>query len=419
MRMRRRKRREIVQPKVLVRFALVGAVAVACIWATTAVTIPLVLGPRTPDSTRGWTLATAEIQSASASGLLERPSARNRRRAQTLAEAALRKEPVNVVAVRTLAFVRLLDRREAAATRLFRYAESLSRRDLPTQLWLIEYHVARNDIQGALRHYDRALRASTSSRELLYPILIQASSDRAIAQPLARFLAVRPPWWSSFVEAMIATENPPATGVALVTQAVRLDPEDTYERGLLAGALNKLVEAGAYGTAQALYEQARSGNRARRELVRNPDFAMSAAIPPFEWQLHDTPGLAAVVETREGAPGGRALSIIAENGRNGEVARQLLTASPGQYVLTGIGGAIATEEPARPVISLVCAGRNGAVLARTTFPRSGDSPQRFSLRLSVPSRGCGAQWLRIESGIGRDPRDELPSWIASLSVRRV
>lgn len=402
----------------MARVAVVLIAAAAAIWAVLAATMSFTIGARSPGLLPGWGLSTAEVKAATAAGIVQsRPSPQEIARARTLAEAALRREPVNVTASRTLGFVALFQRDEAKAARLFRYAESLSRRDLPTQLWLIESRVARNDIQGALRHYDRALRASTSSRDLLEPILIQASADPAIGQPLAALLAVRPPWWTSFTERMIATEAPPTAALGLIVRRLRLDPSNDYERGLLAGALNRLVESGAYRLAYAIYREARGGAPPRTELVRNPDFSLESAIPPFEWQLHDTPGLAAVTEARDGAPEGLALSIIAENGRSGEVARELLMAPAGEYRLTAVAGAVPADEQARPAISVVCAGEGGAALARLRLPAAASSPARIAHRFRVPPSGCPAQWLRIESGASVDRSEELPPWVASLSVR--
>ena len=125
-------------------------------------------------------------------------------RARTLALAALRRDPTMAPAWRLLALAASMQGREREAARLFHFAERLSRRDLPTQLWLIEESVSRNDIPGALRHYDIALRTSLASPELLFPVLTRASGDNNVVGPLGTLLASDPPWRETFLWQLVA-----------------------------------------------------------------------------------------------------------------------------------------------------------------------------------------------------------------------
>ncbi|MFV3464693.1 hypothetical protein ACNJFH_21305, partial [Mycobacterium tuberculosis] len=91
-------------------------------------------------------------------------------RAWRLAQAALQRDPMSVRAVSTLAFLAAEKGNAVQAARLLAYSERLSRRDLPTQLALIETKVQANDVVGALVHYDRALRTSKTSEAILVPV---------------------------------------------------------------------------------------------------------------------------------------------------------------------------------------------------------------------------------------------------------
>ena len=84
-----------------------------------------------------------------------------------------------VEAWRTLA---IISTRPGQGEALFHFASSLSRRDVPTQLWLIEDAVRKNDIPGALSHYDAALRSSLASQQIS-----AATSSAAPMRPIGIF----------------------------------------------------------------------------------------------------------------------------------------------------------------------------------------------------------------------------------------
>src|SRR5688572_1223087 len=112
--------------------------------------------------------------------------------AQAFATSALRRDPTAVNAVTALGILSAMRGDAAGAERAFRYAQRLSRRNRVAQLWWIEREVADNDIEGALGHYDVALRTSRGMRGTLFPILMNAVSDPAIATAVNRLLRQNP-----------------------------------------------------------------------------------------------------------------------------------------------------------------------------------------------------------------------------------
>lgn len=405
--------RKLLVPRRVARaVAILLATAVLC-WFSLALTVSLTIGQRSPILAErlGWT--TAGTRAGVAAALLAEHSASNVARAEALAKIALRRDPTNVTAARSLGFVAAIKGDEALAERRFRYAEALSRRDAPTQLWLIESRVRANDIPGALLHYDRALRASRGARELLEPILVEASANPAIARPLAALLASRPPWWSSFTNRLVTQSH---SGVALgtIVPALRLDPADEEERVMLGNSLNRMVEMGRYDLAYRLYRQARRGRDFAPSLIRDGGFESDVTVVPFEWQLVEEPGLAAVREQGGEASGGRALSFIAERGRSGEVARQLLVLRPGAYRLSALVGGVNGEGPEGPMLALRCAGSEDDLMT-IRIPPTPAGPVRIARRLAIPARDCPAQWLLIRTGSNLDD-ETLSGWIDSLSL---
>lgn len=405
-----------VSPAWLGRVAALIVLVVAGIWFSTAVTLGQVIGDSNPEKALVWGNS-AEAQATMAQTILQqgRPGRTDLARARRMAEGALLREPVNVAAARSLALVAGLSNDRRKTARLMHYAESLSRRDALTQFWLIEEKVERNDIDGALRHYDRALRSSPASRDTLLPILVQASADPAIARPLAALLAARPAWWEDFTDKLLTEGNAPATMTHIVRR-LRLNPDDEMETLRLRMAMDRLVDLRAHRRAYEVYRQARGGTEASRSLVRDGGFEGEGGLPPFEWRLSEEPSLGAIRELRPDGAAGMALSLIADSGRSGEVARQLLVLPAGSYELSALAGNIAEDRLARPVISVTCAGGQ-PVLVRLIPPTGPASGATVRQRFTVPAGNCAGQWLSISIGAGLEAQGSSPAWIDSIALR--
>lgn len=393
--------------------AIVALAAILC-WFAFAFTLGMVQSTRNPEMALSWWSYGANARAGLANQLVTKQrSAAARDWARHLAEGALRREPVNVAAARARAIVAALASDGAMATAYLAYAESLSRRDVPTQLLLLESEVQRNNIGGALRHYDRALRVSNDARQTLLPIMIRATADPAIAGQVARLLDPRPPWWFAFGEHLAQQSTSPAAMTMLLGR-LRLDPADERERSLLIIAARRMVEGGAYRQAERLYHRA-GGTRVhpRGNRVRNGEFdSADIGLPPFDWLIVNESQLGGYKE-RSDARGGNILRLVAENGRGGEVARQLLTLAPGAYRLEAAAGDVQGTTP--PRLAVICAGRGGPSLAALDLPAAGASGARLGGSFLVP-RGCPAQWLTIIAASSLDEGRVTP-WIDAISVR--
>ena len=384
------------------------------IWATLVATTASVWGSHYPDVTLGLGGSSAEAKAALAARAVSvEGTSEDRARASALAKAALRREPGNVSAVRTLGLLAALDNRAAEARRLFDYAESLSRRDLATQLWLVESKVADDDIHGALLHYDRAMRTSMRGRQLLIPILVQASSEREIAEPLARMIAGRPPWWTGFAYALATAGSPDA--IMRVLAALKLDSQNPEERQLLAAAIQRLASTGAYPQAHALYRSTGDDRDSADMFVRNGTFDSAGTLPPIDWELVDEPERSAARETVDSDQAqGNALRLVVNGGQGGTLARQLLFLPTGRYQLSArIGGG--------PIIALHCAtasATDGAQLfTNDSVAASDTAPGTFSQHFTVSGPDCPAQWLTIgmRSDFGSGRRT---AWVDSIAIVR-
>lgn len=397
------------------RSIVVLAGGVALLWITVAATLAQVGTRRAPALVlRAWPFAAGAMARAAEATLAQAGSAPDvliAVRAQA-AEALLR-EPVNVVAARVAGMAAVRADEQQSSRRLLAYAQHLSRRDLGTQVALIEQTSADNDIPAALHHFDTALRTGDTADQLLMPVLVTASRDAAISPPLATMLKRRPPWRLRFLYRLITTRPWASTFAPLVT-AARLDAHDLQERDLLARAAKGLVAEGKLADAARLYVL---GVRAPIAMgIRDGNFVMDDRVAPFDWDISDEPGLAAVEGRVDGAPFLGALSLNADAGRSGTVARQLLLLTPGRYQLRFTVGDVGSTD--RSSVTLVC-NSTDAPLAKVRFPATANRPRTIHTTFNIPA-GCPGQWLAIHAATDIDAaRSDVQSpWISGIAVTR-
>lgn len=388
------------------RFIVAAVIGLPLLWLSIAVTVAGVSFRRSPDTALAWWPWSADAAAAKSSQIvLSNSDTPGLKEAELLAATSLARQPVNPVAARSLALSWSLEGRQIdQAERLIKYSESLSRHDGPTQLWLIESHVQRGDIIGALVHYDRALRTEPSMREQLIPVLVSAANDPAVARPLAALLARSPSWRYDFVTAFLSkAENP--TALAILLPAMSLDPQSGVDRPLLGVAMARLVALGQPAMAQRFYSRIASVANGR-ERVNNSHFSRDPGPQPFDWSFNTDSQLIASREPAEN--GGYHLRISVPAGASGWFARQTLVLDPGRYEL-----AISTANDATNgsilTARLTCAG--GAILFSQPMKNGGNVGN-----VVVPSSDCKTALLSLEvqGALDGPPSDYVISKISLL-----
>lgn len=397
----------------LIRPAIALLAVAGSLWLTIAVTINQVFGDRNPRlATALWPGGSkANVGLAQLRLEQDRASPESLAAAKQMAERALSRDPLNVAAARTWGLVVAAQGMEQPAERMMRFAEKLSKRDVRTQMWMIEARVRQNDIAGALHHYDLALRSSLSARQPFFPILTSAATDPNIAARLGEVLAKRPPWGPEFTTQFVAN-SADARAITTLLSRVRLDPANEGERQLLRSAIERLVGMGEFRSAESLYSMA-SGRP--NLLIRNSGFDLPNEFPPLDWQLTQEPGLTAEQRSVEGSTtGDHALFLTAENERGGPVARQLLLLPAGRYRLVLAFGDTAEEEAANPRITMRCVDSD-IDFATVRLPAASSAGRRSESVVQVPQGNCPAQWLTISAASRLDAASSAP-WISSLHL---
>ena len=387
--------------------AMGTATGIAAIVASTCLTGSIAETTLQPEvATRLWPL-NAEALAQQASNIMQSGQKRDAPTAVALARRSLILQSVNPVAARTLGLAQVMDGHVPQAVRSFHYAESVSRRDIPTQLWLIEEAVAAGDVPRALQHYNRALSTSTTVSDSLFPVLMAATATPTVSRSLSVILARRPIWWRAFVERLVI-QYPSPEAVAMLLRAVRLDSNLSDDQPMLVAASQHLVDSGREDLARSLLP----GHSADLDTVTNGDFEHDPGLPPFDWRLTDAGEFGAAIQSAA-VGSGHALFLRSQNATAGELAREFVSLHAGQRYRVGFTYGDMPDNGGADV-GLSCTGSGRSLLAIPIPSGSGHAQGD----LVVPAE-CHGQWLiivaepRFETGSGRD------AWIDDMHIQLI
>ena len=238
-------------------------------------------------------------------------------------------QAINPRGLRQLAFIADAEGKTEDARALMTLSMKLSRRDFITQLWLIEDGVRSADIVSTMTSYDVALRTSTESAAILYPILSAALVDDEVQRAFAPYFQANPPWLGSFLNFAINGGGSPIAVAQAITKGGGL-PNDLNYRSLHGQLLQQLAAKGAFAEAFEYYGLLDSAfkplltSTAFEQATIDPDFA------PLTWQLQSTSGLDALFEPI-GKSGAQQLHVIVNSGERAPVVRKLMGFLPGTY----------------------------------------------------------------------------------------
>lgn len=358
--------------------------AVGAGYAIVTQSLAVVLTEQAPELAHQLAPGNGRVSGAWARKMLENDVADNQGGVTQLAERALLQDATAVAAVGTLGLVAQLNGNAARAARLFEYAARLTRRDLPTELWLIEDAVRQGNIPGALRHYDIALRTQPGAGEILFPVLATASTDPAIALSLTKTLQKKPLWSESFITYLaINTKSPVQTAGLFQQLSASGVPVATTSRNILVDRLLGAKPEAAWAFYRSFHPDA------DRHRSNDPYFTGSADSPSqLDWVSINDEGLSGTIQ--RGADRGLfAFSTAPTVG--GVVLRQRLVLPPGSYRIEGESIDLRPAANAWPYWALSCMA-DGRELGQVAVPPSENGRGRFAGLVTV-TNGCAVQQL--------------------------
>jgi hypothetical protein len=234
--------------------------------------------------------------------------------------------------------------------------------------------------------------------EVLIPQLAKMVTDPKTAGTLRGALNNNPGLLHAVLSRLASDGTSADTILSLAAQAGPPPPGvDTQWQGIL---VNNLAKQGQAERAYKLWQE--FGKVPAAEVGKglyDPDLKGLPGSAPFNWRL--VAGAEGVAEKASG--GGMQVGYY---GRvNAELAEQLLMLKPGRYRLQFQAEGDAKGENSKIVWSLSCQGSKASLVQ---LPLTGITyaPRMITAGFTVPSAGCGAQWLRLAGAAAEFPAEQ-------------
>jgi hypothetical protein len=389
-------------PGTVVRGAVAGAVALALGWFSFAGAMTNATHRRNPDTALRFTGDDAVALAALADRRIADQGAAATVDAETLklARESLKRQALNPVALRLIGIGASVKGGFAAGRPAMSAANRLSRRDLPTQFWLIEEAVSRGDVAGALGHYDHALRTKPGSQQLLFPVLTSAVEDPALWPAFGRYVREPAPWLGDFARFSIRNSAKPRAIAEFLRRSGGLPHEEVYA-ALEAELLKRLAEADAFADAGRYYRSLDGANPAILTEAGFTGATTEARFAPLTWELFASPGISSAFLRDETGEAIR-LHATMEGSTTGAVARKIIYAQPGRYRFRAIQRTAAAGEGATAQWELRCGGSRGANIIWSKSVALLADGSTVDEVIAIPA-GCGAITLRLLAAAGTSP----------------
>lgn len=374
----------------------------------------LAIGPAAAE--RFWP-GSAEVLAA---GAEQRLAANDDAGAAADARRALAAVPVKITALRTLGLAAQAQGDLPQALRWIVLSGKWGWRDTPTQVWLMNWTLARGDYRSAMQYADGLLRREVANSDI-YRMLLPVLKDRRARAAFIARLEDRPPWRADFFAAIAQTD--PA-GAAVITGVLTdLARSGTPPTRLEAAPyLRLLVANGDYAAAQALWRGLFGEPRDAAPTPPDGDFSRAGPraltppeMSPFDWQLGMPGGGVASIEQTGETARGLALYAQYDGVAAVDLARTLTVLRPGAYRLAVLMRSTAADAAGSLVWSLSCHGAKDDLAVTPGASIAAGRWTPITADFVVPASGCAAQDLRLRGLTGSRARD-VAAWFDDVAI---
>lgn len=344
--------------------------------------------------------------------LIEQPNAAGLGEAARLARKSLEAQVLNAQALRVLGVAADREGQSARALTLMKLSDQLSRRDLGTQVWLVNHNVALNDATESLRHYDTLLRASTEIQPVLFPILQRALGEPSIRAAFAPYIRSGAPWLPNFIAFQISSSADPSNVANAIIAAGGLPSQPDFYRGLEGQLLTQLADTRHFDTLRTFYSRLRG---AQPDVLSSAAFTSSTTdqrFAPMTWKISEAATITSAFETDQSQKG-LALHVIAGTGQRGPASSKLILLPPGHYRLTSALNFIHHGVGSGLLWNVRCASTNSDLPLKDV----GRALYVAAVEFDV-TNVCGAEQLALIAS-GGDPADGSETYVRDVSLVRL
>ncbi|WP_417819066.1 hypothetical protein [Tritonibacter scottomollicae] len=275
-------------------------------------------------------------------------------RTEECARAAYRNEPLTPQA---LAILAMAEQDQQTRSRIVVLASELDRREPRLQAVVLQEQVAAQDYAGAVATLDRILRVGPSRAQEVFPTLLAVFARDGAVEEFAQILDGSSRWHHAFFE--YAVRQPSALPNLLsLRRRVSFDDERLDQ-----ALLRNLVAQGDIGSAYEFYLAVGGGEL---QALHGSSLGWTTTYAPFDWELSDEAGLRAQPSLNS-----EHLEISVKPGRGGVIARRLLEAPQGPFVLQVKHGEAATPALRDIDVGLRCVAEGQVILDASLAKQDG------------------------------------------------
>ena len=310
------------------------------------------------------------------------------------ARRALSDNPFSPDALTLLARVSQAKGDEREAALMMNWAGRSDRRDLESQLWLLDQDVRNARAAAALERIDLVLRAQPSQVSgALTPALAPILTSDAYRSGFVAQLRAKPPWRSFWLGQLLAHSDDFSGMNELFADLQSGDNPPTAAE--LAAFLNRFVDAGFFDQAYVAWTKSLPSRAlAEQGYLYNARFRYPLTNLPFDWVFAPVAQALIGVETTNEE---RILDVDFFGGRVAfDHASHLLKLAPGRYRFSGRERSENLQNERGLRWRLFCAGNPADTLGATEL-MTGETPWReFGVDFIVPQDNCSYQKLILE-----------------------
>lgn len=333
-----------------------------------------------------------------------------------LARASLMSQPVNPRALRLSGIVAEAQAQPGRASRLMHLSNAASRRDMGTQVWLINEAARTGNAAAALEHYDIAMRANDRVSQLLFPVLTSALEQPELARRFVPYIRADAVWVAPFLNYAFANTKRPEVFADIMVRAGGF-PKTAPHNGQEQALITQLVVQKHFAKARQTFA---TWHPDRTYLFRSLTFDPlnnAATSGMFGWQTSDSPSYGATLVQGEGSRTTE-LEVFANAGARAIVAGKLLFLPPGRYAFQPSYGNAVMAAGSAAIWQVQCVA--GAV-ATTVWESAGSAPAPDTkpppAAVTVPG-GCDAVYVNlVVAGGTSQTGSELTVRSVSLAAR--
>ncbi len=336
--------------------------------------------------------------------------------AEALASRALLTQPYEGTALRLLGAVAESRGDRTRALALMQWAVATTPRESSAQFWLAIHAAANQDIDAALLRLDRLLRFEPESQDDVFPFLALIAANPIGALPIARHLAVDPPWRAQFVSRLIReTEN--SADLSRLFRAIGASGGRVSNQELDQFAA-RLFARHEWPRLRRLIARLDAGGP---QLLHDGGFDGGNPLALLGWTVTKIPGVDIQIGAAVQGETNRALRLVFLDRRVPfrNVAQSLLL-EPGTYVLSGRARSLNLRTALGLGWVLSCVEGNATIAESGRLLGSHDW-HPFELAFVVPEERCGGQTLTLvlAARIAAEQQVVGEAWFDDLAIRRL